>query len=107
VKEKAYRKQFGLAVRAAREQAGWTQRELAESAEIAEKYLSRIELGISTPSAFVAYRLAKALKLEASSLVDPCSPKSQQSLAAIERLLSGRTPKEIDLALRLLSELFR
>ncbi|HWP09152.1 MAG TPA: helix-turn-helix transcriptional regulator [Polyangiaceae bacterium] len=53
----------------AREERGLTQRELAESAHIADKYLSRIELGLATPSVYVASRLARALGVSLDALV--------------------------------------
>ncbi len=61
MREGPFRRTFGRAVRTARKGKGLTQRELAEAARIADKYLSRIELGLATPSVFVASRLARAL----------------------------------------------
>jgi transcriptional regulator with XRE-family HTH domain len=56
-------------VRTAREERGLTQRELAEAARIADKYLSRIELGHATPSVYVASRLARALGVSLDALI--------------------------------------
>jgi transcriptional regulator with XRE-family HTH domain len=69
VREGPFRRTFGRAVRSAREARGFTQRELAEAARIADKYLSRIELGLATPSIYVASRLAIALGVSLDTLV--------------------------------------
>jgi transcriptional regulator with XRE-family HTH domain len=69
VREGPFRRTFGRAVKAAREARGLTQRELAEAASIADKYLSRIELGLATPSVYVASRLARALGLSVDALL--------------------------------------
>ena len=59
--EVLFRREFGRRVRAARTSQGLSQRELAERADLADKYLSRIEVGAATPSIFVADRIARAL----------------------------------------------
>jgi transcriptional regulator with XRE-family HTH domain len=69
VQEGPFRRTFGQAVRTTREKRGLTQRELAEGAHIADKYLSRIELGLATPSVYVASRLALALGVTLDALV--------------------------------------
>ena len=69
MREGPFRRTFGRAVKAAREERGFTQRELAEAASIADKYLSRIELGLATPSVYVASRLAKALGVSLDALL--------------------------------------
>jgi len=69
VREGPFRRTFGRAVRTAREERRLTQRELAEAARIADKYLSRIELGLATPSVYVASRLARALGVTLDALV--------------------------------------
>jgi transcriptional regulator with XRE-family HTH domain len=69
VREGPFRRTFGRAVKTAREGRGLTQRELAEAASIADKYLSRIELGLATPSVYVAARLARALGVSLDGLL--------------------------------------
>ncbi len=59
--EAAFRREFGRHVRAARTTQGLSQRELAERADLADKYLSRIEVGAAMPSVFVADCIARAL----------------------------------------------
>ncbi|MBL8680150.1 MAG: helix-turn-helix domain-containing protein [Myxococcales bacterium] len=105
MRETTFRKKFGQALRAAREAAGLSQRELAERADIADKYLSRVELGASSVSLFVAWQLANALDLELSALTqfeanDEASPR-----AAIAELLRDRSPDAIARALRVLRAL--
>ena len=69
MREGPFRRTFGRAIKTAREERGLTQRALAESAHIADKYLSRIELGLATPSVYVASRLARALGVSLDALV--------------------------------------
>jgi len=69
VREGPFRRTFGRAVKTAREERGLTQRKLAEAASIADKYLSRIELGLATPSVYVASRLSRALGVTLDELL--------------------------------------
>ena len=69
MREGPFRRTFGRAIKSAREARGLTQREVAEAAHIADKYLSRIELGLATPSVYVASRLARALGVSLDALV--------------------------------------
>ena len=112
LREKAFRSGLGRSLKRARVERGLTQRELADVAGIAEKYLSRLELGLATPSVFVASRLANALELEVGDLAS--APRAVSSgrrappaLAAIARLLRARPAQQLDRARRVLTELFR
>jgi len=62
-------KQFGLAVRTAREQKGWSQELLAEAANLNRSYLGEIERGLVTPSLSTISKLAAGLGLTPSALV--------------------------------------
>jgi transcriptional regulator with XRE-family HTH domain len=84
-----------------------TQRWLAQEAGITEKYLSRVELGLVTPSALIALRLARALDLGLDELVEAPAERVHPTSAAIARVLHDRTDQELDLARRVLVELFR
>jgi transcriptional regulator with XRE-family HTH domain len=107
MRERAFRNQLSRSVKSAREERGLTQRTLAERAGITEKYLSRIELGLATPSILVAFRVAGALGLGLDRLVSaPPSPVSPAQ-AACARLLVERPVDQLDRARRILVELFR
>lgn len=62
-------KQFGQAVRAAREQKGWSQELLAEAANLNRSYLGEIERGLVTPSLSTIGKLAAGLGIAPSALI--------------------------------------
>lgn len=101
--EKHFRSAFGAAVRAAREAAELTQRQLAERADIADKYLSRVEVGEATPSVHIAARLAAALGIGLDVLV-PGGVEHAPAVAAFAALLQGRSADDADRALRVARE---
>ena len=106
MRERTFRKSFGHTVRAARDGTGMTQRDLAEKVGIAEKYLSRIELGLATPSVLIATNLAQALGLSLDALTGADKPAAPAAVA-IARLLQGQKPEVAERALRVVRELLR
>jgi putative transcriptional regulator len=104
--EKSFRARLGRSVKTARIARGLTQRELSELVGIAEKYLSRLELGMATPSVLIALRLAGALRLDVEQLAWP-GRRVTPTLTAIARLLRKQPEQELDRARRILAELFR
>src|SRR5262249_43993445 len=107
VREGPFRRNFGRAVKTAREGRGLTQRELAETARIADKYLSRIELGMATPSVYVASRLAQALGVSVDALIVSSPKLADQELASVLRLLHALEPSELERVQRILLEVLR
>jgi transcriptional regulator with XRE-family HTH domain len=107
VREAPFRRSFGRAIKAAREARGLTQRELAEAARIADKYLSRIELGMATPSVYVASRLAQALGASLDSLIVSSPKVADHELASVLRMLKALEPSELERVRRILLELLR
>jgi transcriptional regulator with XRE-family HTH domain len=105
--DKAFRRTFGRALKARREAAGLTQRELAEAVDIAEKYLSRIEMGIATPSLPVAARLARELASGLDALLGLTGADEPPEALEIAKLLRGRSPADRRRAVRIVVELFR
>ena len=63
---------FGLTVRSSREERGWSQELLAEKADLNRSYLGEIERGSVTPSLVTVAKLAGALDLSPSRLLDRC-----------------------------------
>lgn len=59
---------LGEYLRAQRQQAQLSLRQLAELAEVSNPYLSQIERGLRRPSAEVLQQIAKALRISAESL---------------------------------------
>ena len=66
----ALSKRFGLAVRARRMAAGLSQEALAERARLHPTYVSMVERGVRNPTLDVAARIAKALKVSLSRLIE-------------------------------------
>ena len=64
------RRRVGLNVRRAREALGISQEELADRAEIHRTYISGVERGVRNPTITVLEKIAKALKVKASVLLD-------------------------------------
>jgi transcriptional regulator with XRE-family HTH domain len=67
---------FGLAVRRAREQFGWSQEVLADKAGLNRSYLGEIERGGAMPSLATIAKLAAALETQMSQLIAQCDKAS-------------------------------
>jgi len=113
MRERALRARLGRALRQARSARAFTQRALATKAGVGEKYLSRIERGLATPSVLVVLRLARALGVGLDQLVAAPRPEAvpgaeRRALgSAVLRLLGERSPADIERAERVLRALFR
>jgi transcriptional regulator with XRE-family HTH domain len=103
----SFRQQFGRSLKAAREAHGLTQRALADAADIAEKYVSRIELGLASPSVDVGSRLARALGVSLDLLADAAPPPDPPEVTEISMLLRSSPPEDRARALRVLRELLK
>ena len=60
---------FGQVLRQLRKEAGLTQEKLGMEAGLQRNYVSSLELGEKQPSLSSVFKLAQALKMDASSLV--------------------------------------
>jgi XRE family aerobic/anaerobic benzoate catabolism transcriptional regulator len=67
----AYRRAFAEQLRAARHRAGLSQEDLANSAEMSQRYLSGLESGAGNPTLEVIAALAAALRVDPASLIPP------------------------------------
>jgi transcriptional regulator with XRE-family HTH domain len=74
----------GEAIRATRQERGWTQVELAQAARLSPNYIARLERGELGPSLFVAQQIAEALEINVEALVRPQtrSARSGRRMAA-------------------------
>ncbi len=63
------RKKFGKRLRALREERGWSQEEFADRAGLHRTYVSAVERGVRNPTLSVLERLAKALGVSMTELV--------------------------------------
>jgi transcriptional regulator with XRE-family HTH domain len=57
-------------VKKARDERGWSQEELADQAGLHRTYVSGIERKVRNPTIEIVERLAKALKVSASALLE-------------------------------------
>lgn len=64
------KKLFGSKVRAVRKEHGWSQEELADACELDRTYIGGIERGERNVSIMNIAKIAQALKVKASSLID-------------------------------------
>lgn len=70
--ENILRDRFGITVRQAREQLGWSQEVLADKASLNRSYLGEVERGIVMPSLATIAKLASALSTNMSVLIARC-----------------------------------
>ena len=104
--EASFRRALGTRLRAARVAAGWTQRELAERADLADRYLSRLELGLAMPSVWVVARLARHLGVSLDALVGASSAaESTRRAERVQRALASLTSAEVETVLRMIAAL--
>jgi transcriptional regulator with XRE-family HTH domain len=71
-----YLKLNGAAVAALREEAGISQAELARQCGISAAHLSKLENGLSQPSAPIASRLALRLRVGVTDITQPAEAAS-------------------------------
>ncbi|MDI1300993.1 MAG: helix-turn-helix transcriptional regulator [bacterium] len=64
------KKLFGAKVRQVRKEFGWSQEELADACELDRTYIGGIERGERNVSLLNIAKIAHALKVKASSLID-------------------------------------
>jgi len=63
----------GESIRAARQERGWTQVELAQASGLSPNYVARLERGELGPSLFVAHQICEALEMDLDALLNPAS----------------------------------
>jgi transcriptional regulator with XRE-family HTH domain len=63
-------REFGLRLKALREARGMSQAQLAKMATVSRGYLSRVELGMQSPTLHVIERLAAALAVRPLELLE-------------------------------------
>lgn len=60
---------FGKRLRQLRQDAGWTQEQLAEAAGITTTYTSDLERGTKVPSLTIVLRISRALRIPVAELL--------------------------------------
>ena len=64
--------QFSVVLRQLREERGWSQEQLAERADLNRSYLGEVERGRAIPSLITVSKLAEALEMQLSTLIERC-----------------------------------
>lgn len=75
---------FGKAVRSVRNAAGISQEELADRTEIHRTYIGGIERGERNPTLIMIARIAKALGISASHLIQLTENKGNESRQTVD-----------------------
>lgn len=78
------KERFGRLVAANRKRKAWTQADLAESADLSEDMIARIEAGTTGTSFTSIERIAAALDLDPSELFSSHANKSRQRKALLD-----------------------
>src|SRR5947208_6308643 len=88
---------MGTRLRTLREARGMSQGELAKQAKITREYVNKLEAGRYDPTLGVLQRLAKALRISLTEMLDPYAGGTQADRAAlIRRLTRARSASRQD-----------
>jgi XRE family aerobic/anaerobic benzoate catabolism transcriptional regulator len=77
---------LGERVRALRSRRGMTRKALAEAANVSERHLGNLELGVGNPSVLILQQVAQALKTSPAELIDEQAARSTEWLLIRELL---------------------
>lgn len=102
-------KLVGRRIRSLRTDRGLTQQELGERAELSYKYLGAVERGEENPSLLVLERIAAGLEVELFDIFnfahEETNPRTLRN--ALNRLLAGADPAQLQMACKFLRALLR
>jgi XRE family transcriptional regulator, aerobic/anaerobic benzoate catabolism transcriptional regulator len=96
--------QLGTRTRRLRARRGLTRKELAQEAQVSERHLANLEMGVGNPSVQILRQVARALNCSAAELID-LDPQSPDTLL-IRDLLRGRSDEELARAREALTDYF-
>lgn len=88
----------GRRVREARAQRGMSRKVLSHEADVSERYLAQLEAGSGNASIVLLRRVAAALHMRLSDLLESAEPVAEQRL--IRRFLDSLPPKRLEEVLR-------
>jgi XRE family transcriptional regulator, aerobic/anaerobic benzoate catabolism transcriptional regulator len=95
---------LGRRVRQARVERGMARTALSRAADVSERYLAQLESGEANASVVLLRRIAVALGVRITDLLDSGEPVTEQRL--IQRFLSSLPPKRLEEVLRRLTQDF-
>ena len=96
-------KQIGRHIARRRKELGLTQAEVEERADMAYKYLSNVERGVSIPSTELIMRLAIALDTTPDEFLVGSARFPDQRWRSVAEKLQGLDGKQLDLADRFIT----
>jgi transcriptional regulator with XRE-family HTH domain len=97
---------FGRHIRSLRRARGLTQEVLAERCKLSPDTIRRLEQGSFSPSLITIQKIGSGFNLMISSLFESFELGARDEQRALIDLISCRSPREIELALRVLRSLF-
>jgi XRE family transcriptional regulator, aerobic/anaerobic benzoate catabolism transcriptional regulator len=95
---------LGQRVRQTRSERGMARNALSRAADVSERYLAQLEAGEANASVVLLRRIAVALGVRVSDLLDPGEPANEQRL--IQRFLSSLPAERLDEVLQRLTQEF-
>jgi XRE family aerobic/anaerobic benzoate catabolism transcriptional regulator len=95
---------LGRRVRQARVERGMSRSALSRAADVSERYLAQLESGEGNASVVLLRRIAVALGMRVTDLLESGEPVTEQRL--IQRFLSSLPPTRLEAVLRRLTEEF-
>jgi XRE family aerobic/anaerobic benzoate catabolism transcriptional regulator len=96
--------ELGNRTRRLRARRGLTRKELARDAQVSERHLANLEMGMGNPTVQILRQVAGALNCSAAELIDLDDPSADTLL--IRDLLRGRSAEELARARETLTEHF-
>jgi transcriptional regulator with XRE-family HTH domain len=99
---------LGARIKVLRKRMGLSQAELSEKIEIAQNFLSRIEVGSNFPSLETLEKMSKALEVELKDFFDfDYLQDGSTEVANLERLLQDASDEKRKLAFRVIMALLK
>ncbi|MFW6269417.1 MAG: helix-turn-helix domain-containing protein [Bacillota bacterium] len=87
-----------------------TQEKLGEKADLHYSYIGQVERGDKTPSLKALIKIAEALNISLEELIHEETVNTNTikdvKIKNINKLLSGRTPEELDLIYKIIRDIF-
>ena len=96
-------KQIGRHIARRRKELGMTQAEVEERADMAYKYLSSVERGVSIPSTELIMRLAVVLDTTPDEFLVGSVRRHDEAWKDVAEKLRGLDPKQLELADRFIT----
>ena len=106
LEDEAFLLRLGERVRSWRERQHVTRKVLAQTSGVSERYLAQLEAGQGNMSILLLRQLAQAMRMPLEALVSEASGAPAEA-AAVQRLLTGLSPAQLEGAQRVLLEHFR